>query len=136
MVTISKLCQSVGSFFIAWIQIHYRNTDPDPQSCSIRIQFGSGSTTLRQTQNSTVGQRKFYHHLRIIFFAGCVDQEVKHQPLIPHIHTLAQQNKNNKKKNNADPGGLPNALLRHRGKIPRSAPGTTNYIEILWNNYR
>ena len=76
------------------------NLDPDPQHC------------VKHKK-----QRKFDHHLRIIFFAGCVDQEVKHQPLIPHIHTLAQQN-NNKKNNNADPGGLTKCVSETQGESP------------------
>ena len=35
----------------AWIRIRIPNTDPDPKSSWIRIQYGSGSTTLSQTIN-------------------------------------------------------------------------------------
>ena len=36
-------------FLPVWIRIRFRNTDPDPLSCWIRIQVGSGSTTLGTT---------------------------------------------------------------------------------------
>ena len=37
-----------------WIRIRIPNTDPDPESSGIRIQYGSGSTTLVLTAHTDV----------------------------------------------------------------------------------
>ena len=39
-------CFHFTLYLHVWIRIHIPNTDPDPESFWIRIQYGSGSTTL------------------------------------------------------------------------------------------
>ena len=40
------------AYLHVWIRIRIVNTDPDPQSSGIRIQYGPGSTTLMASVES------------------------------------------------------------------------------------
>ena len=81
-------------FLPVWIRIRFRNTDPDPLSCWIRIQFGSGTTTLIKTGVTVpVLGRQFSDGVRH-FEARLLQQRLKEYNVFNNLTPLKPENVN------------------------------------------